>query len=437
MRWPSALRRRSRREWLAAGLVLGGLIGFVGVTYLVVVVLGGLLLGHTSTPHVGLSVLATAVVAVGFDRVLTRLEAFANRVVHRGRPSPYDAMRRFAGAVDSAGPAEDLPVRMARLLAEGTGAEWAQVWVALDGQPVPAATWPPEAEARLIASPGWDPGTRRLPVRHGDEGLGMLILRERDGTPLTPVEERLFADLASQAGLVLRGARLRATLERRLGELSAREDELRRSRERLVDAQDEARRRLERDIHDGAQQHLVALAVNLRLAATLATSAPDRAEALLAAQEEAAADAVATLLQLSRGIYPPRLEEAGVVAALRAVAGDGVVVVERGAARFPIEVEAAAYFCCLEAIQNAMKHAGAATVRVEVDARPEELVLTVIDDGVGFEPAMETPGTGLANMRDRVDSAGGTLEITSAPGHGARLRAVLPARALAVPEGRG
>ena len=121
--------------------------------YLVVVVLGGLLLGHTSTPHVGLSVLATAVVAVGFDRVLTRLEAFANRVVHRGRPSPYDAMRRFAGAVDSAGPAEDLPVRMARLLAEGTGAEWAQVWVALDGQPVPAATWPPEAEARLIASP--------------------------------------------------------------------------------------------------------------------------------------------------------------------------------------------------------------------------------------------------------------------------------------------
>jgi signal transduction histidine kinase len=326
---------------------------------------------------------------------------------------------------------------MARLLAEGTGAEWAQVWVAVDGRPVPAATWPPDAGTRLVGSPELDPGTRRLPVRHGDEGLGMLVLREREGTPLTPVEERLFADLASQAGLVLRGARLRAALERRLGELSVREEELRRSRERLVDAQDEARRRLERDIHDGAQQHLVALAVNLRLAATLAVTAPERAETLLAAQEGAAADAVATLHQLSRGIYPPRLEEAGVAAALRAAAGDGVLVVERGASRYPIDVEAAAYFCCLEAVQNATKHAGAATVRVEVEAGPEGLVLTVTDDGAGFDPAQAAAGTGLANMRDRVDSAGGALEVTSSPGQGTCVRAVIPAGVLASPEGRG
>jgi signal transduction histidine kinase len=204
-----------------------------------------------------------------------------------------------------------------------------------------------------------------------------------------------------------------------------------------VDAQDEARRRLERDIHDGAQQHLVALAVNLRLAANLAVTAPDRAEALLAAQEGAAEDALATLLQLSRGIYPPGLEEAGVAAALRAALGEGVAVVERGATRYPIDVEAAAYFCCLEAVQNATKHAAAATVRVEVDAGPDELVLTVTDDGVGFEPAHAADGTGLANMRDRVDSAGGTVEVDSAPGQGTRLRAVLPAVALAALEGRG
>jgi signal transduction histidine kinase len=431
MSWPSARRRRTRREWLSAGLVLAGLVAFVGLTFLVVVVLGGLLVGHTSTPHVGLSVLATAVVALAFDPVLTRLEGFATRVVHGGRPSPYDVMRRFSVAVDGAGPAEDLPLRMARLLAEGTGAEWAQVWVAMDGRPTPAATWPPEAEVRLVASPGWDPGTRRLPVRHGDEGLGMLVLRERDGTPLTPVEERLFADLAGQAGLVLRGARLRAALERRLGELSAREEELRRSRERLVDAQDAARRSLERDIHDGAQQHLVALAVNLRLAASLATTGPERAEALLAAQEEAAADAVATLQQLSRGIFPPRLEQAGVAAALRAAAGDGVVVVERGSTRYPVDVEAAAYFCCLEAVQNATKHSGAGTVRVDVDAGPAALALTITDDGAGFDPAQATAGAGLANMRDRVDSVGGELEVTSTPGHGAMVRAVIPA------EGRG
>jgi signal transduction histidine kinase len=274
-------------------------------------------------------------------------------------------------------------------------------------------------------------------VRHGDEGLGMLVLRERAGAPLTPVEERLFADLAAQAGLVLRGARLRAALEQRLGELSDREEELRRSRERLVDAQDDARRRLERDIHDGAQQHLVALAVNLRLAATLAVASPERAEALLAAQEDAAEDAVATLLQLSRGIYPPLLEEAGVAAALRAAAGEGVAVVERGTARYPIDIEAAAYFCCLEAIQNAAKHADAASTRVEVDAGPDALVLTVTDDGAGFDPARAAAGSGLANIRDRVDSAGGTLQVTSHPGQGTTVRAVIPCQRPVAAEGVG
>ena len=418
-------------------LVSVGLVGFVALTYLLVVVGGGVLVGQTSTPHVGLSVVATAVVALGFDPVLTRLQAFAARTVRR-RPSPYEALRRFSGAVAGRPPDEDLPLRMARLLAEGTGAEWAQVWVAVGGRPVPAATWPPEAAARLMGSPDWDPGTRRLPVRHGDEELGLLLLRERAGTPLTPVEERLFAGLAAQAGLVLRGAQLRAALEQRLAELSARETELRESRVRLVDAQDAARHRLERDIHDGAQQHLVALAVNLRLAATLASSAPERAEPLLAAQEEAAVEAMSTLVQLSRGIYPPLLEEAGVAAALRAAAPEtGVVVAEHDVGRYPPGVEAAAFFCCLEAIQNAAKHAGASSVRVDVEGRPDELTLTVTDDGSGFDPSRVTAGTGLANMRDRVDSAGGTMELVSTPGQGTRLRATIPSGELSSVEAGG
>jgi signal transduction histidine kinase len=287
---------------------------------------------------------------------------------------------------------------------------------------VPAATWPPGAEAGS--------GTRRLPVRHGDEELGTLVIRERAGTHLTPVEERLFADLARQAGLVLRGARLRAALERRLDELSLREAELRDSRERLVDAQDEARRRLERDIHDGAQQHLVALAVNLRLAASLADTAPDRSVALLEAQEQAADDAVETLLRLSRGIYPPRLEDAGVASALRAATGGHVLVTEQGAARYPLKVEAAAYFCGLEAIQNAAKHSGAGTVRVRVDADPDGIGLTVADDGAGFDATRVTGGTGLTNIRDRLDSVGGSLEVTTAPGRGTVLRIAVPAPAL-------
>jgi signal transduction histidine kinase len=322
------------------------------------------------------------------------------------------------------------------VLADGTGAAWAQVWVVVGDRTVLAATWPPRA-AVTDASPGSE--ARRLPVHQGQELLGELVVREHDGVPLTPVEERLFAGLASQAGLVLRGARLRAELEARFAELTARAEELRVSRERLVDAHDSERLRLERNIHDGAQQHLVALAVNLRLAATLAGSSPDRADALLAEQEHAATEAVATLVQLSRGIYPPRLEDAGVAAALAAAIGvaDGSVsITETDVRRYPTHLEAAAYFCCLEAVQNASKHAGASTVHVELRGMPDGLALTVADDGAGFDPATTPPGSGLANLRDRVESVGGTLTVDSTPGTGTRVHAVLPERGIAPADGR-
>ena len=176
-----------------------------------------------------------------------------------------------------------------------------------------AATWPPTADADQ-QPPGADPppGRRALTVRLAGEVLGVLRLQEHDRQPLTPVEERLFAGLAAQAGLVLHGVRLRAELAQRVVELSARAEELRVSRERLVDTQDAERRRLERDIHDGAQQHLVALAVNLRLAQTLATRSPERARKVLAEQRAAARTTIDTLVDLSRGIYPRQLAEDGV-----------------------------------------------------------------------------------------------------------------------------
>ena len=430
MGWPPPRGRRSRREWLSAALVLLGLVAFVALTYGVVVVGLGRLTGDTGQPSLALSVVATAVVALGFDPVLSRLERSARRVVDRGRPEPYDTLRRFTGDVTVGEATEGLPLRMARLLAEATGAAWVQVRVAVEGQQLVAATWP--AEAEVGSTPGVEAGTRQLPVRHGDEELGVILLQERAGVPLTPVEERLFAGIASQAGLVLRGARLRAALEQRLAELSVREAQLRESRERLVDAQDDARRRLERDIHDGAQQHLVALAVNLRLAGTLAVSAPERAVELLTAQERAAAEAEATLDRLARGIYPPLLEGAGVAAALRGAIADPAVDLEaHGDARYRTETEAAAYFCVLEALQNARKHAGARRTRVEVDASsPEALTVSVSDDGRGFDPALigSPGGLGLSNMRDRVESAGGTLEVLTAPRGGTCVRAVLAAR---------
>ena len=431
--WLARLRRRSRSEVLGALLVLGGLTLFVALTYVVIVLGGGALVGHTSSPQLGLSVLATAVVALGFDPVQTRLESVAARVVHGGQPSPYDVLRRFSETLAGSHAAEEVPARMARVLANGTGGEWAQVWIVVGDRPMLAATWPPDADPRDQDGPG----RRSLPVRHGDDLLGVLVVQERHRVPLTSVEERLFAGLASQAGLVLRGVRLRAELELRLEELSARARELRASRQRVVDAQDAARRRLERDIHDGAQQHLVALAVNLSLAGTLAGRAPERADDLLAAQEAAAEETVATLVRLSRGIYPPLLEADGPGAALRAAvehAGVPVLVDDADAGRYPPNVEAAAYFCCLEAVQNATKHAGPTTIRVTLWDGVGGLGFTVEDDGAGYDPAATPIGAGLANMRDRVESLGGTLTAESRPGGGTRVRAELPAPSRAVAE---
>jgi signal transduction histidine kinase len=418
---------------VVAALVLAGLTAFVVLVYVVIVLGGGVLLGHTSSPLAGLSVLATAVVALGFDPVQSRLEGAASRLVHGGQPSPYDVLRRFTEAVTGRYAAEELPDRVAQVLCEGTGAQWSQVWLVVDDRPVLTATWPPGATRERQVEED-DPGEvdaprrRALPVRHGAETLGVLVVQERPQAPLTSVELRQFSELAAQAGLVLRGARLRAELERRLGELSARAAELRRSLERLVDVQDDKRRRLERDIHDGAQQHLVALAVNLRLAQELAVRSPDRAAQILAAQGAATADAIAALAQLSRGIYPSLLADEGLAAALHAATGISTIPVDiaaTGRGRYAANLEVAAYFCALEALQNAAKHSGASSIRVVLSSGPRCLTVTVDDDGTGFDPSAPA-GTGLANMRDRIESVGGVL-TTSSSADGTRVRARIPA----------
>ena len=402
-----ARRWRSRPERQASLLVLAGLAAFVLGVYVVVVVGGGLLVGDGSSPNLGLSVVATALVALGFEPVQVRLQRLASRVVRGGRPSPYDVLSRSAAAT-GAYPAEELPLQVARVLAEGTGARWSQLWLDISGGLVLAATWPPAAEIELPAEPPGseaDPtGLRSLPVLHRGEQLGVLRLAERDRQPLTSVEERLFAGLAAQAGLVLRGARLRAELAGRLAE---------------------------RDIHDGAQQHLVALAVNRRLAETLATKAPERAVPVLAAQAGAARVAIGTLTDLSRGIYPPLLGEAGLLPALRAAVATSpvpVTVSGEGIRRYPAPVEAALYFCCLEALQNAAKHSGATRVEVRLTEQDGVVDLVVADDGRGFAGDRVPSGSGLANMRDRLDSVGGTLTVRPGSSGGVAVHGAVPAR---------
>jgi signal transduction histidine kinase len=428
----------ARRRQLSSRLVIwGGLALYVALVYIVVVLGGGALLGQTHAPNLVLSVIATALVALGFERVQASLERQAHRWSAAGRP-PSELLQRFSERVTAGYDSEDIPARMAKLLAEGTGAEWAQIWLMVAGTPMLAATWPatgsPDLQPPELS--GTSSGdSRSLPVRHGGSILAVLRLHAGEGKKLTPVAERLFAGLAAQAGLVLQAAALRVELSQRLIELSARAGELQSSRERLVDTQDDERRRLERDIHDGAQQHLVALAVNLRLAQTLLARKSPRADEVLAQQTVALSAAISTLNQLSRGIYPPLLAEQGLVAALRSTIALGPIQVELHANSLPhleLEAEAALYFCCLEALQNVAKHSGSEQARVDVSVLAGLLTLTVEDDGQGFDQSHLVAGLGLSNMRDRIDAAGGRLQIRSTPRLGTRIEFQLPVMAAAV-----
>jgi signal transduction histidine kinase len=413
-----------------------GLAGFVVWVYVVVVLGGGALIGRTDSPSVALSVVATTVVALMFARVQAAMEGATIRW-GLGAPPPYDVLSQFSDSVTSAYATGELPARMAMLLAQGTGATWAQVWLGVPDRLTLAATWPPDVDAdrtpplRADDTLVSDEGVRALPVRHGDELLGVLRLRERPGLALTLVEERLFAGLAAQSGLVLNWVRLRAELNDRHADLLVRSEEIRASRERLIETQDAERRHLERDLHDGAQQHLVALTVNLRLAHTIVDRSPERAVVVVSEQAAAAGTAIETLSALSRGIYPRKLADEGLGPALRsAVVGSAIPVTvdTDGLVRLPAPVEAALYFTCIEAVQNAAKHSGAALVGVRVQEGPQRWLLTVTDDGTGFDPAnaATASGAGLANMRDRLDAVGGTLQVASSARTGTTISAVVP-----------
>jgi signal transduction histidine kinase len=397
-----------------------GLVLYAGTVYAVTVLGGGALIGHSSSPDTRLSILATLLVALGLGPMQTVLQKRARRLVAGERELPYDVLSRFSASVTQSHD-EDVPAAMARVLAEGTGAAWAQVWLLVGDSPVLAATWPEDAaEGQYVAeSTGSTPdGQRTLLVRLAGETLGALRIQERPRQPLTPVERRLFDGLATQAGHVLQGSRLRAELAARVEELSVRSEELRSSRARVVEAQDAERRRLERDIHDGAQQHLVALAVNLRLAQSLSETAPEAAAKVVADQVEATDLAIETLVDLSRGIYPAALSDGGIGPALAiatATATTPVEIVDELTSRSDPDVELALYFCCLEAVQNALKHAQASYVRVELRHEDGELVAAVADDGAGFDVTKTPGGSGLVNMRDRLDAVGGSLTIESAP----------------------
>jgi signal transduction histidine kinase len=233
-------------------------------------------------------------------------------------------------------------------------------------------------------------------------------------------DPELVSSVAAAAGLVIENERLQA-------QLRARVEDLRTSRARIVEAGTAERRRLERNLHDGAQQRLVALSLTMRLAQGKLRSDPDKAETLLTGAQEELARALEELRELARGIHPAVLSDRGLRPALEALAGRSPVPVELTGTpreRLPAAVEAAAYFVVAEALTNVVKYANASQARVCVSRSNGHAVVEVADDGVGG--ADPDRGSGLRGLADRVSALDGTLELTSPEGAGTLLRAEIP-----------
>ncbi|MDE3064912.1 MAG: sensor histidine kinase, partial [Acidobacteriota bacterium] len=267
-------------------------------------------------------------------------------------------------------------------------------------------------------------------ISHAGELLGVIVIsRGEGGVAFREDDDRVLADLARQGGLALHNAQLDTALQSSLDELRRQADELRASRARVVASGDAERRRVERNLHDGAQQHLVALAVNLRLTKDVVAEDPAAAAEMLDELGHAVQETIQELRELAHGIYPPLLVDSGLPEALRAVATRSpldVELVTDGIGRYGGDVEAAIYFCCLEALQNAGKHAPDAHVVVRVWEETGGLLFEVADDGPGFDVRRAQHGQGFVNMSDRLGAIGGAVRWESEVGKGTRIRGSVP-----------
>ncbi|HJQ72274.1 MAG TPA: histidine kinase [Actinomycetota bacterium] len=406
-------------------VLFGALAVFITLVYVAIVVGVGTVVGSQASPV--LSAAAAAIVALAFQPARRRARRFADRLVYGKRATPYEVLSAFSERVGNAYANEELLPRMARALASGTGAVRTDVWVRIGDELRSEATWPEDAPStEALPVPASDarssPTSVFEPVRHQGELLGGLSIEKKPGDAIAATEEKLVRDLAAQAGLVMRNVALTEQLMDHI-------EQLRGSQKRLVSAQDEERRRLERNLHDGAQQQLVALAVKLRLAEQVAERDPPKVKELLAGLQSDAGDALENLRDLARGIYPPLLADKGLVAALESQARKSTVSVAieaDGVGRYPQEAEAAVYFSCLEALQNVAKYASASRATISLSDGDGRLRFAVKDDGVGFDLS-ETPyGTGLQGIADRLAALDGAVEITSVPGGGTIVSGSVP-----------
>jgi signal transduction histidine kinase len=450
------------RRWLDRVVVhaipLAGLAALVIAVYAIVVLGIGRIPTSEQRTLLAFSMLAAAVTALLYARVRRRLSAVAERLTGGERDSPGEVLRSFGRGLARPLPLDELLLQLAESLRRTLALDSAEVWTGAGGLLRRAASDPDAGAAELILSPAEQaafaragtPGTawlelwlpqlvagdgranvRATPITHAGELLGLILARrEATADAFAEEDEQVLAALARQVGLALHNVQLDSALQASHDQLRRQADELRASRARVVAAADAERRRIERDLHDGAQQHLVALAVNLRLARELADSDPAQARAVLEGMAGEVRDAIDEFRELAHGIYPPLLVAHGLEHGLRTAVARAPVRARLEAAaigRYAPEVESTLYFCCLEALQNAGKHAGAgARVSLRVWEEQETLRFEVADDGPGFDVAARSPGAGLTNMRDRLGALGGRLTIASTPGGGTQVAGAVP-----------
>lgn len=400
-------------------VVLAILAGFITLVYtLVVVGIGNHLIGGDSDELL-FPIVATAIVALAFEPVRNKAQGWANRLVYGQRATPYEVLADLTGRLSHGEEGKGLIGRMAKRLGEGTGAERATIWLGSDSDLTVGASWPigPESGHRInLTADGV------FPVTHDGVVVGAFEVIKPRESELSSAERSLIDDLAGSAGAVLGYERLNDSLSGKAAELA-------RSRTRLVDAQDRERRRLERDLHDGAQQLIVSLKLKIGLAKALAVKhgAADL-EALLGGLGDEAQDALDEVRALAKGIYPPVLESDGLASAISALASgapEEVILHCDGLRRYQRDVEATIYFEISEAVTNAVKHASG-PIHVDLLGSEEGISFSVADSGEGFDVASANGGSGLQNLRDRIDALGGTLTIESSVGSGTTVRGEVP-----------
>jgi signal transduction histidine kinase len=381
-------------------LVYGALTLLLGATYAGIAWVLGVALGSGSAPA---TAAATVAVAIAFRPLRARLQDVVDRRFNRAR---YDALHRVAAFLEEVRAGTAAPEGVEQLLRDVLGDPGLELRFLLpdgggyvDVRGGPAVDTPGDAR-------------ERTPIERAGMPLGMVL-----HDPAAQVRTDLLRRVVEAAGLAIEITRLRTELRRQLDEVAA-------SRARIVAAGDAERRRIERNLHDGAQQRLVSIGLALRHAQhELGPEAAAR-ETLEGAVGEIG-DAIRELRELARGLRPAQLD-AGLAPALQELASRAAmpVSVDATAERFPDGLETVAYFIACEALTNATKHADASRVTLSAQRRNGSLIICVADDGVGG--AAPGDGTGLRGLHDRVGAHGGTLRIESVPGAGTRLIAELP-----------